>query len=216
MYHGSIIRHRNILGYNSPMKTRTIIVFGGAFSPPTLAHEAILRQCLRLPDISEVWLLPSGHRTDKTISVTHDHQLALLQIERDVVFRGEKRLKIDDREIRRPLVTETDDTYRELQQAYPDTNFWFVFGADSYSTIRSWQNGDWLADHLPVLIAPRGNATLPAPKPNTMILPPMSNALQQVSSTTVRAELARAQPIDAYVSRPIGNYIRHYNLFAES
>lgn len=197
----------------SPRKKRTVIVFGGAFSPPTLAHEAIIRQCLEVPGADEVWLLPSGDRTDKNISVTHAHQLAMLGVVREITPKRDPRLKIDDREVNRRIATETDDTYRELLAENPDTAFTFVYGADSYSSIRSWQNGSWLASNLPVLIAPRNAANLPSQNGHVSILPPISYELQHLSSTAVREALQNGADVSASVSEPIAGYIRTHDLF---
>ncbi|MGB4966675.1 MAG: hypothetical protein WBO35_00560 [Candidatus Saccharimonadales bacterium] len=59
---------------------RTILIFGGAFNPPTLAHEAIIRQWSSMPGFDEIWLTPSGSRTDKHISITSQQQLVPLGI----------------------------------------------------------------------------------------------------------------------------------------
>ncbi|QQS19689.1 nicotinate-nicotinamide nucleotide adenylyltransferase [Candidatus Saccharibacteria bacterium] len=192
---------------------QNVIVFGGAFSPPTLAHEALLRECLALPGFDEVWLLPSGNRTDKHISVTHAHQLAMLGILRDELSGNGNRLRIDTTEVERTLSTETDDTYRELTTKYPAVSFRFVYGADSYETIRTWQNGSWLASHLPVLIAPRNGAALPKPNSYIEILQSLPLELQHISSTAARAALERGEDVTAFVSPAIAQYISSHNLF---
>ena len=62
------------------MKRSKVVVFGGSFSPPTLAHTEIIARCLAVPGVDEVWLVPSGSRTDKNIAVTAADQLAMLKI----------------------------------------------------------------------------------------------------------------------------------------
>ena len=198
----------------SATEPKRVIVFGGAFSPPTLAHEALIHECLDLPGYDEVWLFPSGNRTDKNISVTHEHQLAMLSVLRNIVFRDNERLKIDDREVKRRIATETDDTYRELLAENPDTAFSFVYGADSYSSITGWQNGTWLARNMPVLIAPRNGARLPGNNAHISILPPLSLELQHLSSTAVRGALERGEDVSTFVSEPIATYIRDHDLFS--
>lgn len=195
------------------VSNKNIIVFGGAFSPPTLAHEAIITICLELPGYDEVWLLPSGNRTDKLIAMSAEHQLAMLAIVQTQVFGNEPRVRIDDRELARAITTETDDTYRELRSEYPDTNFWFVYGADSYQSIRSWQNGDELARTLPVLIVPRGEAPLPDPADHIRIMPALSDHLHLLSSTAVRSRVAQDKDISRYLSEPIAAYINQHSLF---
>jgi nicotinate-nucleotide adenylyltransferase len=194
---------------------KRIIVFGGSFSPPTLAHEAIIRECLELPGYDELWLLPSGNRTDKNIAVTHSHQLAMLSLLKQVVFTDEPRIRIDEREVRRTIATETDDSYRELREQNPGVDFQFVYGADSYATIRLWQNGTYLANHLPVLIVPRPGSDMPAESAHVHHLKPLSPLIENISSTAVRNALQAGQNVDASVPAAIAGYLDTHNLFVE-
>jgi nicotinic acid mononucleotide adenylyltransferase len=57
---------------------RKILLFGGSFSPPTLAHEAIIAACLDMKDFDEVWVMPSGDRADKVIAIQDEDRLKML------------------------------------------------------------------------------------------------------------------------------------------
>lgn len=133
------------------------IIYGGAFNPPTRAHEAILQACVDYaePRDADVWLLPSANRQDKTIDTTRERRLELCEaLCRDVVRRTVD-LGVNTMELDRGRQTETYDTVRELADTHTDRQFTWVFGSDSVATMRSWDNGDWLADNLSMLVVER-------------------------------------------------------------
>jgi nicotinate-nucleotide adenylyltransferase len=132
------------------------IIYGGAFNPPTVAHQSILSACTDLAEQmdGEVWLLPSGNRTDKTISVPLDVRLGFLE-----AMRQDDNLtnliQIKDLELFRPVAIETYDTMQELASLYPDREFYWVFGADSTQTMHEWHQGDWIVDNANIIAVNR-------------------------------------------------------------
>lgn len=188
-------------------KIKRVVVFGGSFSPPTLAHVEIIRRCLALPDVDEVWLVPSGNRTDKQISVSPGDQLAMLKLVMQDEYNNDKRLKLVDIELRRGIATETYDTYQEFLAQHPNTDFWFVFGSDSYATIRTWLNGDWLAQNLPVLLVERNGHALPPAAAHIRHLAPLPGRIAPISSTLVRAKLKAHEDIRQLVPGPVADYV---------
>ena len=192
---------------------KKIVVFGGSFSPPTRAHVEIIRMCLQLPSVDEVWLLPSGDRTDKTISSAAKHQLAMLRLLVDSEFGSDTRLRVITTELERSIATETYDTYQEFLQEHPDTDFWFVYGSDSYATIRDWLNGGWLAQNLPVMIVPRNSVPLPPKNTHVKHLPALPRAVAPISSTKVRSTLSSNTNISSLVPPCIADYLEDNRIF---
>lgn len=77
---------------NTP-EMKEIAVFGGTFNPPTLAHQEIIEACLQHPTFDEVWVMPSGERADKDITVEAEDRIAMLEAVKSDVFAGDERLK---------------------------------------------------------------------------------------------------------------------------
>src|SRR5215813_4590567 len=102
------------------MTRRHILVFGGAFNPPTLAHEAIIRECLALPQFDEVWLMPSGDRLDKQISSSDHDRRHMIRLVHQHAIAQHPRLRVSDFELRRSPPTQTYETVYALQQRHPD------------------------------------------------------------------------------------------------
>jgi len=188
-----------------------IAVFGGSFNPPTLAHEAIIRRCLELPQFDEVWVLPSGSRADKAIPTNDQHRLEMLHAMHSASFADDPRLVISDFELRLPRPTETRRTIRELAVVYPDAEFWFVYGNDSYRDMPNWPGAAEFMDDIRALVFGEA-AYLPAASDRLCPLP-LPAEMSDVSSTAIRAAAVRGGGVGAWVSPAVASYIEQNALY---
>jgi nicotinate-nucleotide adenylyltransferase len=189
-----------------------IAIFGGSFNPPTLAHEAIIRFCLALPQFEQVWVLPSGDRADKHMSAADDDRLQMLRLMQRDVFTGDPRLVISDFELRLPRPTETYQTAEALQRAYPGHSFTFIFGADAYQTMPMWKHGEELQANLSMLVFGRGTTEhFIAPNVDYYVF---AKELGDISSTVARQALAVGGT--APISQSVMAYIKRHGLYQAS
>lgn len=187
-----------------------IAIIGGSFNPPTNAHAAIMLGCLELAGIDEVWVMPSGNRADKRYGVADTDRLNMLKLTHKEVFNFDKRLKITGFEIDNlPQPTQTWQTVKALQKHYPNYNFWFVFGDDSYFDMPRWQNGRKLQKELKMLIVPRNGQGIPVSK-RVKILRVASS---RISSTEVRERSKSGKPIGHMVCDSVRSYIGEHELY---
>ncbi len=194
------------------MPKSKIVLFGGAFNPPTLAHEAILEALLDLPQFGEVWALVSGDRIDKHMAVSDKHRIQMLKLATKERFGSNSRFKISDFELAMPGLTQTYQTVIALEQAFPDAEFWFAFGADSYNSILSWPNGAKLRDKLQnIVLFDRSGQQAVAHK-NTIRLQ-ISNEFKNVSSSELRRLAANGTRLDGLVNNAVAAYIVEQKLY---
>lgn len=191
-----------------------VIVFGGSFNPPTRAHESIIRTCMQQPGFDEVWVMPSGDRDDKHMASSDADRLAMLEALKQDDFGNDPRLQISDFELRLPQPTQTIRTVGALALAYPRTNFWFVYGADSYASMPEWENGQELQQNLSVLLLPREGTPLPSPSPNIRYLIGDLEDAAAISSTKVREAVGQRQDFAPFVSNAVRKYIQARKLYS--
>ena len=184
------------------MRSKETIVYGGAFNPPTLAHLAILNACIEYAQTAkaDVWLMPSGDRTDKTIPTPRETRMAYVEAMIEDANESDFNTEVVSTELDREIMVETYDTVMELQQTHPDRNFTFVFGADSTETMASWKGGDELLETLSMLVVAR-----PGSRMNPMAKRAVSLTAQtpNTSSTEVRTLLAQGESVDHLVGRSV-------------
>jgi len=188
-----------------PKKIETII-YGGAFNPPTLAHLAILQACVDYarPRSAEVWVMPSGVRTDKPDAIDLQSRLSFVEaMVEDVDARGVN-TAIYSKEMYRTVPVETFDTVLELNDDFPDREFTWVFGADSTETMGDWHEGEWLLENLSMLVLKReGYRINPIAKRAVLLTIPRMT----ISSTDVRNGLAAGDDVSQLVSPRIFSLI---------
>lgn len=192
------------------MSVGKVLIFGGAFSPPTLAHEAIIAECLKLPGFDEVWLLPSNDRDDKTMSASAEHRLAMLNIMITSRFADEPRLGISEFELALPHETKTSKTVQALAKTHPDAQFWFVFGNDSYRDMPNWQGGLQLKSTLNLVVF---GDKKPAGLAAGAIFMGTPAEYSDVSSTLARQSLAHRNKAVGLVNDKVAQYAVAHNLY---
>lgn len=191
-----------------------VVIFGGAFSPPTVAHEAIIAELLALSQFDEVWVMPSGDRADKDMTARDSDRLAMLRLVRKHSFYDDARLKNIDFELRMPRPSQTFQTVELLQKTYPDTEFWFAYGPDAYVSMPGWPNGETLQQKLKVVLFSSGGPDVPAK--GKLIRLRISDAFCDASSTGARRLAADgAKDFTGLVSRPVAQYIQAKSLYVK-
>lgn len=177
---------------------RETVIYGGAFNPPTRAHQAILQACVDYaePRQADVWLLPSASRIDKQIEVGREKRLAFCDALTQDVLQRTVSLAVETTELDRAQLTETYDTVRELETRYPERAFTWVFGADSVASMPTWEQGEWLRDTLSMLVVHRPGAELPPLGPRALQLAVDAG---RFSSTELRRRIASGERYDDMV-----------------
>ncbi len=197
------------------LEPRKIIVFSGSFDPPTLAHQAILEACLIQKNFDEVWVMPTGIREDKKIGAPSSDRIAMLERMKHEIFNDNNKLKISDFELNLSLPTQTNKTVEKLHSEFPNTEFWFAYGADSYQDMPNWQDGQKLQDTLKILVAPRKGYHLPIPSSHLAHLTHVDKkTFENVSSTLARNNIKTNRSLKALVCNSVGAYIASHGLYA--
>lgn len=186
--------------------TRETIVYGGAFNPPTKAHQAILQACIDYaePRHADVWLLPSASRRDKEIQTTSERRLELCDALVGDVMKRMVDVSVNRMELDRQGMTETRETVRELSATYPDRSFTWVYGSDAVESMPSWRGGEWLRDNLSMLVIDRPGILLETLGANAVRL---SVYTDDVSSTEVRRRLHDGEVCDDLVSPGVASLL---------
>lgn len=185
------------------------IIYGGAFNPPTLAHQTIVETVLQAKPQADVWIMPSGTRWDKQLGIADQDRLAMLKLMRAEVSDPE-RVQICEMELKDETPTETYKSVARLAMEYPERNFRYVFGADAYANMSNWRNGTQMQEALPMLVIPRGPQVV-TPRPNVEVL----EIDIAGSSTEVRAHAAKGHEVGKFVCSGVAAFIKNRGLYAQ-
>ncbi len=197
-------------GNQPPLVPSEIIIYGGAFNPPTVAHAlAIASLTQSFPD-KPIWVMPSGERNDKPELIGEQHRLAMLGIM--AVEQGWRdKVVISDFELRLPRPSNTYDTVQALRQAGVE-KVGFVVGVDSINTALDWEYGEALLRELHWILIERPGYELSV-VPTSFEYVALPNL--DVSSTEVRRRLGDGLTIGGLVVPAVEEYIAVNELYKE-
>jgi nicotinate-nucleotide adenylyltransferase len=186
-----------------PEGSRAVALLGGSFNPPHVAHLMAAYWTLATQDVREVWLLPTyRHAFGKALAPFEDRvrmcELAARTVRGVAVCTAEAELADD------PLVGKTVRTLEHLVAKHPATRFALVVGTDILRETEKWYRWDRVRELARVIVV--GREGHPEGAGGAPLLPP-------VSSTEIRARLARGEDVSGLVPRLVREYIAERGLY---
>lgn len=120
-----------------------IIVLGGSFNPPTIAHQTFLLSAIDAlgADFGIFVPAPYPYVKKKMAKTPHPCEVVDEKIRMDmllVMCAEDPRLHADDLEYHRKGMTYTYHTLEALQKKYPDAELYFLAGADKLQILPRW------------------------------------------------------------------------------
>ncbi|WP_082942802.1 nicotinate-nucleotide adenylyltransferase [Mycobacterium sp. 852002-40037_SCH5390672] len=115
---------------------RRLGVMGGTFDPIHYGHLVAASEVADLFDLDQVVFVPSGQpwQKDRHVSAAEDRYLMTV-----IATASNPRFTVSRVDIDRAGPTYTKDTLRDLRALNPDSELYFITGADALASILSWQ-----------------------------------------------------------------------------
>ncbi|MEC9466834.1 MAG: nicotinate (nicotinamide) nucleotide adenylyltransferase [Myxococcota bacterium] len=187
----------------APLTGRTV-VFGGSFDPPHFGHASACAYLLDCLGAERVLLVPTHNHPLGKQSNDFDHRLAMCQ-RMAQPFGG--RVEVSDKERELGGAGRTYDLLTALEVAEPETQGVLCVGADILEQVERWYRWDAICERVEVIVLGRGgyrSKSLPGMQPVT---------LPAISSSEVRAMLARGEPVWGWVPAQVIDYIEQTGLY---
>ncbi len=212
------------------MSTERIGILGGRFDPIHLGHLATAEAARRELALDRVLLLPSGpspHRAAPA-RVADAYRLEMARLTAAATAPW---LEIEEAEIASPEPSYTSVTLTRLAETgYRPSQLFFIVGADAFAEIATWHDYPAVFDRahfvvvsrpghpvealrrrLPTL-ATRMRVATPVHAP-ALAIHLLDAETPAVSSTSIRARLQAAEPVDDMVPTPVATYISTHGLY---
>ena len=194
--------------------TARLGLYGGTFDPPHHAHLALARLARDHLQLDELKLVPAGNpwqKADRPMAPAADRAQMLR-----LAIQGEPGLVVDEIELRRPGPSYTIDTVIELRHQQPDADWFLVLGQDQYARLHTWHRWQDLVSLVTLAVAGRDGEP-PTPSAPLAAVPHRELALplppMALSSSDVRARLARGEGIAEVVPAAVARYIDRTHLY---
>ena len=180
-----------------------IIVMGGSFNPPTIAHQRLLLGAVNELGADKGIFVPSSHtyvsikmrraKLPKEV-LREDMRLRML----NVMCEDDSRLAADDCEFHRIEKGYTYESMETIQEKYPDAELYFLAGGDKVSVISRWHRIREFLDQFKILVVKRdGDDPETGLRENPFLcqhldrfqIIPAPDGLEGISSSAVRDKL---------------------------
>lgn len=184
-------------------------LFGGSFDPVHTGHLILARDALEQLRLDRVLLVPAAinpHRLDAGPRAPAAARLAMLR----AATEAEPGMEVDAQEIEREGPSYTIDTVEALRQRWPHCRLFLILGEDNLPKLPAWHRFEDLCNCVEFVCFGR---RLQAPPPPG--LPPLHRLERRLdlSSTEIRARIAKRLPIRYLVPEPVRLFIASHGLY---
>lgn len=189
---------------------------GGTFDPIHYGHLVAAEEALVQFSLDRVVFMPTGEPARKThqqvTSAEHRYLMTVIATASNPDF-AVSRLEVD-----RPGVTYTVDTMLELRATYgPETDLFFITGADAILDILTWKDSERLAGTCTLIAATRPGYDLARlsmqPGADAFSIELMEVPALAISSTDIRTRIAARRPVRYLLPEAVSTYIRKNRLY---
>jgi nicotinate-nucleotide adenylyltransferase len=188
-------------------------IMGGTFDPIHHGHLVAASEVASLFGLTEVIFVPTGEPWQKSARVVSpaEHRYLMTVI----ATASNPRFWVSRVDIDRPGPTFTTDTIRDISMQRPDSELFFITGADALSQILSWKDAqDALKLARFVGVTRPGyeltDAHLPSDSVTLLDVPAMA-----ISSSDCRDRVAAGHPVWYLVPDGVVQYINKHSLYRQ-
>lgn len=132
-------------------------IMGGTFNPIHMGHLVLAEQALQQAKLDLVLFMPSNnppHKRNVTI-VSDEHRIQMTSL----AIKDNDFFELSTFEMEREGFTYTADTLTILKEQYPDKQFFFIIGADSFLQFENWYKPELIAEKCTLIVAGRDFVT---------------------------------------------------------
>jgi nicotinate-nucleotide adenylyltransferase len=184
-------------------------VMGGTFDPIHHGHLVAASEVAQSFDLDEVVFVPTGHPWQKGDVSAGEHRYLMTVI----ATASNPRFTVSRVDIDREGPTFTIDTLRDLHEARPEAELFFITGADALAQILSWRNVHelWELAHFVAVSRPGHDLSISGlPQQDVSLLEVPALA---ISSTDCRSRVSRGFPVWYLVPDGVVQYISKHHLY---
>lgn len=183
-------------------KRKQVGILGGNFNPVHNAHLLVADQVRQQLSLDQVLLMPEflpPHK-DKKETIDQHHRLMMLEL----ALNGKEGLGIERLELDRKGISYTYDSMKILTEANPDTDYYFIIGADMVEYLPKWHRIDELLELVQFVGVQRPKYKAGTSYPVIWVDVP----LMDISSSMVRDFIATGREPNFLLPEMVWQYIK--------
>ncbi len=195
------------------MNPSTLIVFGGSFNPPHIAHLAVAEVAADFVRNSKILWMPAAtppHKQEDSDLASAVDRLAMVRL----AIEGNERFEVSDLEIQRGDVSFTVETLRALKKEHSETELALLLGGDSLAQFQTWREPEAISEMARLLVYRRPGFERTAVSEGVLEHVAFLDApLLELSSTVLRDRLRTKMSARYLIPDAVLAYVEEHGLY---
>ncbi|MBR5199066.1 MAG: DUF1768 domain-containing protein [Bacteroidales bacterium] len=207
-------------------KSKRIVVMGGSFNPPTLAHYKLMKTALDAVDadlgfytpVSDAYLKRKMARSDFFMVLSPEVRVKMLE-----TMCTDVRMKVWEKEIG-TVMARTVDTLQEIKDDYPDAEIYFIMGDDKLSLLVHMAEKSAFLDRFKVVLYSReytsdelrkileSNETINGYEERIVVIP-QPEGIDMISSSLIRERMLAREGCEELLYSGVWELLKEYGPF---
>lgn len=203
-------------------RRRRVGIMGGTFDPIHIGHLVLAECAYEQFELDTVLFLPTGnppHKKERPDGAADRDRIAMVAI----AISDNPHFVLDTEEMERAGYTYTDDTLRMLKEKHPDTDYYFIIGADSLMAFDTWKNPEGICENCILLAAVRDQLAVSRMEQKITELHETCGARIMllhspnidISSSNLRSMRREGRSIRYYVTDGVLDYIEKNGIYSD-
>ena len=205
---------------NCQNNRKKIGIMGGTFDPIHMGHLILGEQSFEQLHLDKVLFMPSGnppHKRNRTGRASDGQRVDMVRL----AIEDNPHFELSLAEMHETGYTYTYRTLEELKEQNPDTDYYFIIGADSLFTFDEWKEPARICRACTLVVAVRDHASsdelnqeikrLSAEYEGRFTLLDTMNI--DVSSHQIRSWVSEGKSLKYYVPDPVISYMKENGIY---
>ena len=205
---------------NCQNNRKKIGIMGGTFDPIHMGHLILGEQSYEQFQLDKVLFMPSGnppHKRDRAGRASDNQRVDMVRL----AIEDNPHFELSLAEMHETGYTYTYRTLEELKEQNPDTDYYFIIGADSLFTFDEWKEPARICRACTLIVAVRDHASsdelnqeikrLSAEYEGHFTLLDTMNI--DVSSHQIRSWVSEGKSLKYYVPDPVISYMKENGIY---
>lgn len=196
-------------------------IMGGTFNPVHNGHLILAEQAREYCNLDDILFMPSGNSYMKEQGEIPDGDTRISMTA--LAIEDNPHFALSTMEVERKGPTYTCETLAELKKLHPETEYYFIVGADNLFSIETWWKPEEILAGCTLIVAARGDKEESAIinkaaelkekyKARIFLLP---ERRFDVSSTEIREKIKRGESVRYLLPDKVIAYIEKNRLYKE-
>jgi nicotinate-nucleotide adenylyltransferase len=200
------------------MISKKIGIMGGTFDPIHNGHILLALEAYNSLKLDKILFIPSGKSYMKNNVSDVNKRVAMVKL----AIKEYSQFEISLIEARKRGNTYTCETLEDLKRENPDTEYYFIMGADSLFQIEKWYNPEKIFELSQIICTVRDEFDIDLIKQKGSELSKLGAKITyldipkiEISSTEIRAMVKNGLPVSQFVGEAVADYIIQEHLYNE-